>query len=785
MIADASPMSMVKAPRRLLVLAVSMSLLWGGCANRDPVSAARESGRGGNHTQAIDTLLQAAVDGDRSASVQAELLRQQELQASRRLQTFTDALRNNRLEAARQELNQLVFEQPNNPRLPAMREQLAIAQRDALDLDRASSAMAQGRNEEARTLLRKVLARDPANPVARRMIVDLPAARIADQDAAALPLPEALRRPVTVEFRDATLRNVFETLTRMAQVNFVFDKDVRGDTKVTLFLRNVSLDEAVRTIMQSQNLDMRLLNGTTFLVFPRSAAKAKDYVPLEARAFWLSNIDVKQAAAMLRSVVKSKDIFVDDRLNMMVVKDTPAAVQLASQLLQSIDVADSEVIIEIEVLEIASTKLQELGIKYPNSISYGLVQLPNGGNAAGSIAGAIGSAASNINSVITRDNWTSQTAQVANPLLIANLRATDGTVNLLSNPRIRVRNREKAKFQVGEKVPVFTTQFAASAIGASNAIGASTTYIDVGLKVEVEPQIYYENEVAMKVALEVSNILEQVQGPAQTTAYRIGTRQAQTVLRLRDSETQVLAGLISDSDRRNAQRVPGLSKLPMVGRLFSNESTQAERSEIVLMITPRIVRTIDRWAGAPGSMPAGTEASAGAPPLTLPSGARAGLAPARGGGSGSGSGAAGPVAGGAVDSTPAPAGSQRQAPLGMPTPSGELKLSAPDQVKAGQDVTVSLVLEGIELNGAVEVELTYDSSAFSPATATSMPGGTQATVTLAGSGSTRSGQVRLRASPGGARSGTIGVAEIRARGPDGAAVGGISLPEPVTVGISP
>ena len=777
MIADASPMSEVGALRRLLVLAVSLSLLWsGGCANRDPVSAARESGRSGNHTQAIDTLLQASIEGDRSSAVQAELLRQQELQASRRLQSFTDALRSNRLEAARLELNQLAFEQPNNQRLQAMREQLTISQRDALELDRASMAIVQGRNDEARALLRKVLARDPANPVARRMMVDLPAARIADQDAATLPLPEALRRPVTVEFRDATLRNVFETLTRMAQVNFVFDKDVRGDTKVTLFLRNVSLDEAVRTIMQSQNLDMRLLNGTTFLVFPRSAAKAKDYVPLEARTFWLSNIDVKQAAAMLRSVVKSKDIFVDDRLNMMVVKDTPAAVQLASQLLQSIDVADSEVIIDIEVLEIASTKLQELGIKYPNSISYGLVQLPNLGNAAG----AVSNAAASINSVITSDNWTSQTAQVANPLLVANLRATDGTVNLLSNPRIRVRNREKAKFQVGEKVPVFTTQFAANSFGASNAIGASTTYIDVGLKVEVEPQIYFENEVAMKVALEVSNILEQVQGPAQTTAYRIGTRQAQTVLRLRDSETQVLAGLISDSDRRNSQRVPGLSKLPVVGRLFSNEATQAERSEIVLMITPRIVRTIDRWAGPSGSMPAGTEASAGAPPLTLPSAARASLSPARGGG-----GAAGPATGGGAGSIPAPAGSGQQAPPGMPTPSGQLRLSAPDQVKAGQDVTVSLVLEGIELNGAVEVELSYDSSAFSPATATSMPGSSQASVMLGGSGPTRSGQVKLRASPGGARSGTISVAEIRARGPDGSTVSGISLPAPVTVGISP
>jgi general secretion pathway protein D len=418
----------------------------------------------------------------------------------------------------------------------------------------------------------------------------------------------ALRKPVSLEFRDATLRNVFETLTRSAGVNFVFDREVKGDTRITVFLREVSLDEAVRTILQTQSLDMRRLNESTYLVFPATSAKTREYVPLEARTFWLSNVDAKQAATMVRTVVKSRDVYIDDRLNMIVVKDTPEAIRLAAQLIANIDVADPEVVLEVEVLEIAVSRLQELGIRYPTQIGYGLAPVSN-------VTGAA------VAQVITRANWGEQVAQIASPSLVANLRATDGSVNLLSNPRIRVRNKEKARIQVGEKVPVFTTQFAGTGIGTSNAIGASTTYIDVGLKVELEPQVHLENEVAMKVLLEVSNILEQVNGPAQTTAYRIGTRQAQTVLRLADGETQVLAGLISDEDRRSAVRIPLIGELPVVGRLFGTNRTDVRKSEVVLLMTPRVVRNVPAVESSIQEFPAGTEAAVGSRALTVRPGA--------------------------------------------------------------------------------------------------------------------------------------------------------------------
>jgi general secretion pathway protein D len=188
----------------------------------------------------------------------------------------------------------------------------------------------------------------------------------------------------------------------------------------------------------------------------------------------------------------------------------------------------------------------------------------------------------------------------------------DGSASVLANPRIRVKNKEKAKIHIGDRVPVITTTAAAT----GGFVSESVTYLDIGLKLEVEPLIYLEDEVGIKVGLEVSNIVREVRaiGTGSLT-YQIGTRNAATNLRLRDGETQVLAGLISSEDRRSAQKVPGLGEMPVAGRLFSNNSDTQNRTEIVLLITPRLVRTLARPEASSVEFAAGTEASSGAPRL--------------------------------------------------------------------------------------------------------------------------------------------------------------------------
>src|SRR3954465_13716113 len=255
--------------------------------------------------------------------------------------------------------------------------------------------------------------------------------------------------------------------------------------------------------------------------------------------------------------------------------------------------------LEVEGMEIARTRLRYLGLKYPDTLAVGL-------QGAAGIPGQI--------SLTEWQNRSSDMVQLSftNPLFLFALKQQDGSTSVLANPRIRVKNKDKARIHIGGRVPVITTTAAAT----GGFVSESVTYLDVGLKLEVEPLISLDDEVGIKVGLEVSNIVREIRGASSNTlTYQVGTRNAATNLRLRDGETQVLAGLISDDDRRSADRVPGLGDLPVAGRLFSHTLENNTRTEIVLLITPRLARTLARPDAASVEFAAGTEASTGTPRL--------------------------------------------------------------------------------------------------------------------------------------------------------------------------
>ena len=257
------------------------------------------------------------------------------------------------------------------------------------------------------------------------------------------------------------------------------------------------------------------------------------------RGFYLVNADVKQTANMVRTLVKTRDIFIDEKLNLIIVKDTPEAVRLVERLIAAQDLAEAEVMLEVEVLEVATSRLLELGVRWPDQVQF---QDPNTVPSAGGAVALLQRATGPL------------TGFVATPVILLRLHQQDGSTSVLANPRIRVKNKEKARVHIGDRVPVITTTAAAT----GGFVSESVSYLDVGLKLEVEPLISLEDDVGIKVGLEVSNIVSQVRGSNNSTlAYQIGTRNAATTLRLRDGETQVLAGLISDEDRRTADRVPG------------------------------------------------------------------------------------------------------------------------------------------------------------------------------------------------------------------------------------
>lgn len=585
--------------------------------------------------------------------------------------------------------------------LQALRNERANRQR----AEEGARLLAGGDLDGAERAAREVLARDARHGAAGELM-----RRVAERRrAAALADPQlrvAMDRRVTLELRDVPLSALFEILSSHGGVNFVLDKDVRGDQRTSIFVRETSLSDVLGVLLQTNQLDRKVLNDNTLILYPNTPAKQREYQELVVRSFYLANADVKQTAAMLRALVKTRDLFVDEKLNLVIMRDTPDAVRLAEQLVATLDLGDPEVMLELEVLEVASSVVQNIGLRYPDQI---VGRLPG--------SGGLG------NDDLVPLRSSGLRAYTTNPLLILNLQQTDGGANLLANPRIRVRNREKAKIHIGEKVPVITTTSTAN-VGVSSSV----SYLETGLKLDVEPNVYLQDEVAIKVELEVSNILSQL-NVSGTVAYRLGTRNASTVLRLRDGETQMLAGLINNEDRQTMAKLPGVAELPVLGQLFRNNDQNTAKTEIVLLITPRVLRNVRQPDTVQTQFPSGTEATPGRQRLRF--GDETAMRMTLQGGAG----AASAVAAG---------GASAAAPASEPT---ALSVQAPAQVGVGEEFSVQLSLQGGNEQINTRVELRYDPALLAPAGATEGADGNAvvelATSGLAGVASTP-GTVRLR-----------------------------------------
>jgi general secretion pathway protein D len=591
-------------------------LLLTGCASNPAFEEGRALIDAGRGEEGLARLEQAVRERPDDREARAYYFRQRELAVSAATAAAEVARRENRLDAAEAAWRRVLQADGGNARARDGLAEIAAARRHQAMLVDAEMLLKKHDAATAELRVRTVLAENPSHAEARALLSRMQEQEAKHSSVATLKSPFA--KPITLDFRDTPLKTVFEVISRTAGVNFVLDKDVKGDTKITIFVRNTSIDEVLRLIMATNQLQRRVIGENSVLVYPATAAKAKEYQETVTRSFYLANAEAKQAQGMLKSIVKSKDIFIDEKLNLVIVRDTPEAVRLAERLIESLDLAEPEVMLEIEVLEIARNRLLDLGIKFPDQVGYGLLKQPNivlqptqgiGGSVIPQTGAEIAAG------VVDLQNRDALTSYVANPALLLNLKNQLGEGSLLANPRIRVKNREKAKVHIGEKLPVFTTTSTAN-VGVS----ASVSYLDVGLKLDVEPSVHLDDEVDIKVGLEVSSIVKEVPGPSNSLAYQVGTRSAATVLRLKHGETQVLAGLINDEERTSANRLPALGDVPLLGRMFSSQRDSRSKTEIVLLVTPRVVRNVARPQLAAPTIPAGTESAVGALPLTVRSG---------------------------------------------------------------------------------------------------------------------------------------------------------------------
>jgi len=522
------------------------------------------------------------------------LHRQWQWHLSRLLDEADSQLRQYKLDQAEKSYWQVLLISPGTQRgLDGLQQIETIRKHEAI-LARAADELEKGEIDNALLLVRAVLAENAADQTARGLYERIEQTRVAKL-VAPPKLSAAFRQPITLEFRDVALKSVFEFIARAANINFTYDRELPRDQRVSIFVRDTSIEEALDLILTTNQLHKKILNDNTLLIYP--ASRSNEYQELFVRSFYLGNIEAKRMLALLKSVVKTQDLYIDEKLNTLVMRDTPEAIRIAEKLIASQDIPDPEVMLEVEVMEINRRTLEDIGIKYPTQVAIGVqgnARTENSGPVPGELTFE---ELKNFNSSLG-------VFKITDPILALNLLHQAADSDLLANPQIRVKNREKAKIHIGDKIPVIT-----STANSTGFVSESITYLETGIKLNVEPTILLQGEVSIKVELEVSNPTERIVTDSGTVAYTLGSRNANTVLRLKDGETQVLAGLFRDDRQDIDYKVPGLADIPLLGRLFASRNTDRIKKEIVLLITPRILSNIMPPDATYTIFPAGVEGS--------------------------------------------------------------------------------------------------------------------------------------------------------------------------------
>ncbi len=406
--------------------------------------------------------------------------------------------------------------------------------------------------------------------------------RARDLQPPGLDLPQGVKMPATLTFRDATSRDVYTAIARLANISIIFDSAFR-DTPVTVDLRDSTLEDALNAVSGATRTFFRTQAARTVLVIPDTPAKRREYEEEVVRTFYLSNADLKETSDLLRMVLDARRISPTTATNALTIKDTPDRIAAASRVINAIDKARPEVIIDVELLEVDRTKLNEYGLQIASPGSAGI---------NGSVSIATDSTGS-IN-LKTLSNLTQADVLFTNlPTLYYRLLKTDTHTRVLANPQLRTADGLQAQARFGEQVPVPVTTFAPIATGGQPQQPiTSYNYQNIGVNIDITPRTHHDDDVTLGLTVAVTAISGTGFGGLPT----FGNREIKTTIRLKDGETNMLAGLIRDTERDSLEGIPGLSDIPVVGRLFSHTTKTTDQTDIILTLTPHIIRVLDLTA---------------------------------------------------------------------------------------------------------------------------------------------------------------------------------------------
>ncbi|MEQ6341167.1 MAG: hypothetical protein M3A44_05800 [Gammaproteobacteria bacterium] len=438
-----------------------------------------------------------------------------------------------------------------------------------------------GNADEAKRIFQKAVNIYPDHKAASEAIANIENKKNKEFDTEKFSLTSI--SPISLNFRQADMRSVFEFVAKSFGINIIFDEGVKAISPVTVFAKDVSFEQSLALINVATKTFYKKISKNTIIVVPDSKEKRGQYEDHVMRTFYLNTIRAKEVVDILRGVMTIKKIIVNEQLNTLVVRDTEEVIRQVAKIIDVNDRKPAEIVLEVEILEMNRTKAERLGLDLG---SYQIsATVPSAIALSGSISGAIETA-----SLLTLPSATFRFFK------------QDVDARTLANPKIRVVNGKSAKIHIGDRVPLRVSTI----INTTGQVNTTYDYKDIGIKLSVEPTINLDNSSSVKLGLEVSSLGANL-GSATEPAFLIGSRNAETFMLLRDGETAILGGLIRDEDRKTIVRVPLLGDIPVAGSLFSSYDTSKGRTDVLLTITPRVVRGWDLPAKDARQFYSGTE----------------------------------------------------------------------------------------------------------------------------------------------------------------------------------
>ena len=424
------------------------------------------------------------------------------------------------------------------------------------------------------------------------------------QPLASLPpeIKPLSRTPISMKMsNDAKI--VFDTIGKYAGLTMIYDPDFPA-RRITVDFNNVTLEQALEIVSLESKAVIKPVTENTLFIYPDQPGKRRDFEEEVVRTFYLSNVtqpqDITEILTGLRQLFDLKRVQQVNAQNAIIIRETPDKLMLVQKLLEDVDKAKPEVIVQVEVLQVSKDRLRELGIQPGSQAS---VALTNGTTTTSS-SGGTSTSTSNPITFDTFRHLNPNSFSVTLPSFTLNLVENDSDTKIIQNPEIRSVDGQTAKLKIGQRIPVATGSFQAGVgVGSTGGAGfvnplvnTQFTYLDVGVNVDVTPRVHPNHEVSLKLRIEISSQLSTVNigGISQPV---IGSKTIEHDIRLKEGETNILGGLIERTDTKTISGWPGVARIPILGRFFSDNKVDHQEDETLIVLTPRIVRMPD-WTKA-------------------------------------------------------------------------------------------------------------------------------------------------------------------------------------------